>query len=1179
MCKVLRRTVGALRLCLFLAAALAFVCGCGGGGGSSFSPAPRPTPSPSPGPEPVGAKAYVKYIFDLAQAKQVDAQVTIFEFRGYDSELSLIYGPVAKKRGSFNSDGSVVLSDVPISVKSLVVMMKDKDKNPCGLTQNNNVNLIAGQTAVISKPDFSSSANELGERLKSLTVSPASAALDIGKTVDFTASGVFKCNNGITLESDLTEVVVWRSADAGIAEAAAGGRFRAVDAGGVRIRAVLGKRSAEADLTVNAPSRFTADVHVSLKNAGLPSGVRVKARGYGRDNKLLLSEQTFSGDKALDFTLKNVNYKVARVALTVFAADGRLYAFKLADVALRYGKVCEVKGSGLAAGKSLLSKAKLTMEAEPQALELNKSVKITPHLQWTLIPGVYTFTQNNADYFSYSLKQSKTVLQASSKVNVFKGVSEGSCLVSVSYDTLNAPAAEVSVTDPNNYRVNVNYSGLPREASIISYQFYRDGRAVSEVYIKDSAARESFDHVYNKADTLVIFVKDSGGRLVGLAYKTLSFKDRVCVLNNVSVKQGTDMGRYIDSFGIDPEFALPKAGEAFSFTAEASFKLGGRINIVRDVTSEIDWSGEELTADQDVPGRFTAEAGGEYTAKAALAGKEAEGAVYVSGLSGETNYKYGAAESLSENRMGTLISYGPKNITDEGSASGKITIRQSCEDAGAAEPAARNSLLLHKRLSDAEDASASPDGRIILYDLPQAWRGRIDARIAGLRGKALSSDLSARSSGELDYVNAATGDVIEGLHAQSILGAVRTLSARVMLSGDDSGNSGQVMVLAELVNEKPVITAEQAAGFDALMGGSNPFDKDGKAILTRVRESFGHEFGYGVTGSAAGGMDKTEKVIFLFVDPATLSNGSSIVYGYQNPEDAFPKRYFDPDNDVSNEAEMLYLNPGVLTDNPGHIYETAAHEFQHLINFNEKYVHDGRYDGQYSALMLNEGAACLSSILCGFGLNDREEGGVSYEAVSARSRASAYLQSIRQGNIKEFDTMIYGTGFSYGQGLTLMSYFYDRFGLEAVKAYTANNYSALGLGDDYDVLAYAAGEASGENITFAELFRDFGMACVLSDAKNISGSIPEKYRLKTVVPGKTYNGRVSAELKTVKPVTWDPDREFSVPNIVPWSNGWYLTPDRSESPSRPGIMGIRGVNELFGMIIFSNDLQYKGIIE
>ena len=368
MSKIFKKAAAGFRLWLLSAVVLALMSGCGGGGGgSAYSPSPGPSPSPTPSPEPVGTTASVKYIFDLVQAKQVGAQAAIFEFRGYDSELSLIYGPIVRKRGSFASDGSIVLTEVPVSVKSLVVMMKDKDKNLCGLTQNNDVNLIAGKTKVIDRPDFSSTASELGERLKSLTVSPESVSLDIGKTADFTASGVFKCNNGITLDSDLTEVVVWKSRDAKVAEAVGGGRFRAVEPGAAKISAVLGKKSTDADISVNTPSQFVSDIHVSLKNAGLPAGIKTAIRGYGKNNKLLLAEQIFSGGKAYDFTLNSVNSKVVKVVLTVFAADGQLYACKIADVSLKYGKTYEIGSSGLLTGKELLAKAELSMTAEPQA--------------------------------------------------------------------------------------------------------------------------------------------------------------------------------------------------------------------------------------------------------------------------------------------------------------------------------------------------------------------------------------------------------------------------------------------------------------------------------------------------------------------------------------------------------------------------------------------------------------------------------------------------------------------------------------------------------------------------------------------------------------------------------------------------------------------------------------------
>jgi hypothetical protein len=111
---------------------------------------------------------------------------------------------------------------------------------------------------------------------------------------------------------------------------------------------------------------------------------------------------------------------------------------------------------------------------------------------------------------------------------------------------------------------------------------------------------------------------------------------------------------------------------------------------------------------------------------------------------------------------------------------------------------------------------------------------------------------------------------------------------------------------------------------------------------------FGFEYGGGVssTDPTYGGIDGDPKIQILvydisfdYADPKT-----STVLGYFGAKDLYDQATLDAYKvqTKSNQAELFYIDSFEMDKRPALIYSTLAHEFQHMISFNEKYIKRGR---------------------------------------------------------------------------------------------------------------------------------------------------------------------------------------------------------------------------------------------
>jgi len=223
------------------------------------------------------------------------------------------------------------------------------------------------------------------------------------------------------------------------------------------------------------------------------------------------------------------------------------------------------------------------------------------------------------------------------------------------------------------------------------------------------------------------------------------------------------------------------------------------------------------------------------------------------------------------------------------------------------------------------------------------------------------------------------------------------------------------------------------------------------AIYLVNRQKFGQENDTDLNG----------KIVVVFTRAITDN-----LLGYFWAVDKFPNvpaTSTSAGNPYSNEGDIFYLTTDAYAQgaDDGEILGTLAHEFQHMIYFDEHY--DRGASGSYS--WLNE----------------------------ALSQAAEYYNGYQAGQMSWINSFLldYGVGLSlthwtsenYGYGAVFMQYLIDRFGDAAVKNMCATN--LIGI----DAVEAATGA------DFNELFTDFTRAIVMSGTGD---STDPKYTFTTL---------------------------------------------------------------------------------
>ncbi len=266
----------------------------------------------------------------------------------------------------------------------------------------------------------------------------------------------------------------------------------------------------------------------------------------------------------------------------------------------------------------------------------------------------------------------------------------------------------------------------------------------------------------------------------------------------------------------------------------------------------------------------------------------------------------------------------------------------------------------------------------------------------------------------------------------------------------DDNQTTHCLIFAESVDGTPVLSSERALEVAEAFDNLNPFSTSGQGIYQETRVRFGSEW----KTNPPGGRDGDERVVLVFLSSTTI--GGRGLFGFFRPADQLSKE----EASTSNEGEILYINAERSMADAYDALVTIAHEFSHLILYNQKVVQNGTFPegARQESTVLDEGLAVLNEELCGFGLTG-EEGGNFF---LIRSLEAALVNGLGSGFF-EFS----GRLSDYGSGYLFWRYLHDRFGMVEVSRMVEN--PNTGKENIQDVL----------DIPFTSVFLDFAQATAL----------------------------------------------------------------------------------------------------
>jgi len=219
----------------------------------------------------------------------------------------------------------------------------------------------------------------------------------------------------------------------------------------------------------------------------------------------------------------------------------------------------------------------------------------------------------------------------------------------------------------------------------------------------------------------------------------------------------------------------------------------------------------------------------------------------------------------------------------------------------------------------------------------------------------------------------------------------------------------------------------------------------------------GYEYGGGPGGN--GGKDGDPKIQILVYD--ILDGDVSSLLGYFSSWDFYEQSNLDSwgRNLKTNLAEIFYLNARPINNAPDFMYSTLVHEFQHMINFNEKYVKRGKNSEAWYNEMLSMMAEDVISPLIGVSPTNWGH---------PRRWIDQFLSSYNQVGITEWNG-----NESYAKGYAFGAYLLRNYGGASLLKEMLANYSA-----NIDSVSAALKKVAG--IDFKEALRRYGEAMVFS---------------------------------------------------------------------------------------------------
>jgi len=238
----------------------------------------------------------------------------------------------------------------------------------------------------------------------------------------------------------------------------------------------------------------------------------------------------------------------------------------------------------------------------------------------------------------------------------------------------------------------------------------------------------------------------------------------------------------------------------------------------------------------------------------------------------------------------------------------------------------------------------------------------------------------------------------------------------------------------------------------------------------------GYEYGGGPGGD--GGKDGDPKVQLLFYD---IVGGN--VGGYFWGKDFYDDTQLST-GWKSNLAEIFYIQARMAIGSPDYTYSCLAHEFQHMINFNQKTVKQGVSSASWYNEMLSLMVEDVIAPLIGVAPTN------SSHAISERmptALANYYLEGIT-----EWSTL---SSTSYAKGFAFGAYLMRNYGgAELLQRILANNTTNIAS-------VTSALNQFQSGLTFEQALKRYGEAMIFSGS-----SMPENVLTYDKTVTKTING-------------------------------------------------------------------------
>lgn len=332
----------------------------------------------------------------------------------------------------------------------------------------------------------------------------------------------------------------------------------------------------------------------------------------------------------------------------------------------------------------------------------------------------------------------------------------------------------------------------------------------------------------------------------------------------------------------------------------------------------------------------------------------------------------------------------------------------------------------------------------------------------------------------------------------------------------------------------------------------NNFDK---LIYPQTRNVFGEEW--------TPGIDKESKITIL------LSKLDYNIGGYFNPNDEYIKDSV-VDN-KSNEREMIYINPDFIYD--PRLESFIAHEFQHMITWNQKTRVQGITDDIWS----NEARSELASSLT--------ENAVGIDFLQGNLYNRKNLFSVNYG-----DSLIDWNNRNYDYGTVSMfsQYLRDQLGTEPFEKITSNNQT--GIKSIEKVLQ------ENYQTDFKKIFTDWTIANYINDTnfnqaygyknKNLQGELvrpekiqidPEENQISIETDLKNWSSKyyeisfIKRETKSFYvDIKFDGNNSgiFVTPYIITLTNGKKQIKFLELNGKQDGIIRIKSNNDIESITIF-----------